>query len=186
MAADSKITPARLKRLIGLLEAGESVRAIASSLDVDERTVRRWMKERGLKSPRAPGAPRKAENAGAPPTLTPEQLAAEVTRAEAALGESGASRELLRRELAAITVQLAQTREAMVRGDSSGAVYERLSKLQREYARELQALEPPPEQNPERDPVNVDAADRVLAKFRKLVTRAEAEITCRHCGRAPF
>lgn len=190
MAADTKITPARLKRLVALLEAGESIRAIASALDLSHATVLRWMKERGLEAKGKPGAPRKAEkvtrNNPAPPSLTPAELAAEVTRAEASLSEPGASRELLRKELAAITVQLAQTREAMVRGDSSGGVYDRLSKLQREYARELAALEPPPEQNPELDPMNLEAADRTLTKFRNLVTRAEAETRCQHCGKAPF
>lgn len=187
MATDSKVSPARLKRLTALLEAGESVRAIASSLDVNERTVRRWMAERGLESTRRPGAPRKAERAKAgPATLTPAQLAAEVTKAEAALGEPGGSRELIRRELAAITVHLALTREAMTRGETSGAVYERLTNLQRGYAHTLKQLEPPPEQDPERDPTNLEAADRVLRKLRRLVTRAEAETVCRHCGRAPF
>lgn len=189
MPADTKITPPLLRKLLRLHEGGASIREMATELNLGRSTVGRWLAERGLKpngTNRGGGkATAKVKPSGAP-AMRPEDVAREVAKAEAEIDLPGSSRALLRKRLAVIRASLEANHEAFVAGSFSGSVYERLSDLEMKYARELATLEPPPENNPDKDPANVEAGEKLTVKLEALVAREEKGLRCCHCGAHPY
>lgn len=190
MPADTKLTEQLLTRLIALHEKGASAREIAENLGVSKTTVGRWMAERGLIPKGKPGphrAPVKAAAKASPvaPVGVPE-LAQNVAKAEASLNGPGASEGVIRRRLAEIVTLLDVQKKKIEEGTGSIIAYKHFTELERTYARELHALAPPPESDPEKDPTNRAAAMRVSDRIAELVSDAEREVVCMHCGEHPF
>jgi len=190
MPADTKLTETMLAKLLALHAKGASTREIAENLDVGKTTVGRWLEERGLEPNGKPGPHRAAAKATAKaapaaPSGLPE-LAQKVAAAEAALASPGAPELVIRRRLAEVMTLLDHEKTKIEKGTGSITAYKHFTELERTYVRELHAIQPPPETDPEKDPTNREASARVGQKLAELVADAERDVRCVHCGEAPF
>jgi hypothetical protein len=66
------------------------------------------------------------------------------------------------------------------------ATWVALGKFEADLAERVQALTPPEPPDPERDPVNVDATKRVVAKLARAIAAAEKKLVCQNCGKRPW
>lgn len=188
MPADKKITPTLQKRLVRLHEAKKSLRFIARELEISVETARRWLDERGLKAHgtnHGGGHPRATKMRSEPTQDEAKRLAAEIAKAEAELDGPGAAKTVLRRRLAMVRASIETHYQSFIAGTFPAAAFERLTGLERRYALALQEIEPPAKDDPEKDPGNLEAEERLTQKLEALIARTDRERVCVHCHQHP-
>lgn len=187
-------TADRLRRLRELHAAGASTRQIAAALGVrSHRTIGAWLAAAGLepngsasRAPRPAAPPPPVATAPSPPS--PTDAAAELLADddEPLPADRESAMLLVQRRLGVVRALLDQIGREVRAGAYPAPAFVALVNCESALAAKVAELAPPVVPDPERDPTNLDAADRVRRKLERLVgaveERERAEGRCARCG----
>lgn len=187
MAADSKKSPALIRRMIDLHAQGGSAREIAETLGLGHQTILRWLREQG----RTPNGtqPRRDTRERTTPAANVDSLVADAEREVAELDGRAPGPAPLRNAENRLT-QIRKTLDAryddMLAGTFPPATYNALAKLEMQYSTLVAQLAPAPTADERNAAATAESLDRMMAKLHKLIAEEQAICRCLHCGRHPF
>jgi transposase len=189
MPAPTKKTPQRLSKMVAMHKAGASAREISDELGLDSKTILGWLTAAGLEANGGlgPRAKRKREPGKAETKAVAELAAEQLAAADSPLPTDRTGAIAVVQERLRVVRSLLKRLDGPVEsGEYPAPAYVQLVKLESDLAARIAELTPPAPADPETDPTNQDAATAARVRLERLVDRAEATVTCRHCGKHPF
>lgn len=171
---------------------GRSTYEIEEETGVSHQTIGKWLRKWGLAPHK--NTRKRAKRAAAAAPQGPPQAAAPVVLPEppgfpepedAPTGDLDPLDELKRIDRQ-IRAAMERAYQEMRSSTSALATYEKLASLRLKYASAIREMTPVEVANPEEDPTNIEAADKLHLNLARLVERAEKRAVCAHCGKAPF